>query len=64
MLVLGESPSLHSVSPEGPLTYENDEGRLMNLSARNQLKGTVVEAKKGQTTAHVRINIGKGVIPK
>jgi molybdopterin-binding protein len=30
----------------------------MNLSARNQLKGTVFEVKKGQTTAHVRINVG------
>jgi molybdopterin-binding protein len=30
----------------------------MKLSARNVLKGKVVEVKKGQTTAHVRINIG------
>jgi len=30
----------------------------MKLSARNQLKGKVVEVKKGATTAHVRINIG------
>ena len=34
----------------------------MNLSARNQLKGTVVEAKKGQTTALVRINIGDATL--
>lgn len=34
----------------------------MKLSARNQLKGKVVEVKKGQTTAHVRIDIGDGVI--
>ncbi len=34
----------------------------MRLSARNQLKGTVVEVTKGQTTAHVRIDIGGGVI--
>ena len=34
----------------------------MKLSARNQLKGTVVEVFKGQTTAHVRIDIGDGVI--
>ena len=33
----------------------------MNLSARNQLKGRVVEVRKGQTTAHVRIDIGNGV---
>ena len=30
----------------------------MKLSARNQLKGTIVEVKKGATTAHVRIDIG------
>jgi len=34
----------------------------MKISARNQLKGTVVEVTKGQTTAHVRIDIGGGVI--
>ena len=33
----------------------------MKLSARNQLSGTVVAVTKGQTTAHVRIDIG-GVI--
>lgn len=35
---------------------------MRKLSARNQLKGKVVEVKKGQTTAHVRIDIGGGVI--
>jgi len=34
----------------------------MKLSARNQLKGKIVAVKKGQTTAHVRIDIGHGVI--
>ena len=32
----------------------------MRLSARNMLKGTIVEVKKGQTTSHVRIDIGGG----
>lgn len=32
----------------------------MKLSARNQLGGEVVEVHKGQTTAHVRIDIGGG----
>jgi len=32
----------------------------MRLSARNQLKGTIVDVKKGQTTAHVRIDLGNG----
>jgi molybdopterin-binding protein len=34
----------------------------MKLSARNQLKGRIVELHKGQTTAHVRIDIGGGVV--
>jgi molybdopterin-binding protein len=34
----------------------------MKLSARNQLKGKVVEVHKGQTTAHVRIDVGNGAI--
>jgi molybdopterin-binding protein len=34
----------------------------MKLSARNQLKGTVVSVQKGQTTGHVRIDIGQGVV--
>ena len=33
----------------------------MNLSARNQLKGKLVEVKKGTTTAHVLIDIGNGI---
>jgi molybdopterin-binding protein len=34
----------------------------MKLSARNQIAGKVVEVRKGQTTAHVRIDIGNGVV--
>ena len=34
----------------------------MKISARNQIKGKVVAVEKGQTTSHVRIDIGGGVI--
>jgi molybdopterin-binding protein len=34
----------------------------MKISARNQLKGTVIDVVKGATTSHVRIDIGGGVI--
>jgi molybdopterin-binding protein len=35
---------------------------MMKLSARNQLKGKIVEVTKGATTSHVRIDIGQGVV--
>jgi molybdopterin-binding protein len=34
----------------------------MKLSARNKLKGKIVEVKKGATTSHVRIDIGGDTI--
>jgi len=34
----------------------------MKLSARNVLKGKVIEVKKGTTTAHVRIQLAGGPI--
>jgi molybdopterin-binding protein len=33
----------------------------MRLSARNQLKGKIIDVMKGATTSHVRIDIGNGV---
>ena len=34
----------------------------MKLSARNQIKGRILDVKKGQTTAHVRIDVGGSII--
>jgi molybdopterin-binding protein len=34
----------------------------MKLSARNQLKGKIIDVVKGATTSHVRVDIGGGVI--
>ena len=34
----------------------------MKLSARNVLKGTIVDVVKGQTTAHVRLDIGGAIV--
>ena len=53
----------NSVGGEGrdalmPQTRESD----MKLSARNQIEGKIVSVKKGATTSHVKIDIGKGVI--
>lgn len=35
---------------------------MRKISARNQLAGRVVEVHKGQTTAHVKIDIGSGLV--
>jgi molybdopterin-binding protein len=34
----------------------------MKISARNQLRGTIVDVMKGTTTSHIRIDIGGGVV--
>jgi molybdopterin-binding protein len=34
----------------------------MKISARNILKGTIVDVVKGATTAHVRIDVGGTVV--
>ena len=34
----------------------------MKISARNQLKGTIVDVVQGTTTSHIRIDIGGGVV--
>lgn len=34
----------------------------MRISARNQLKGTIVEIQKGATTAHVKIDVGGTIV--
>jgi molybdopterin-binding protein len=42
---------------------ETDKGGItMNISARNALKGKIVDVKKGTTTAHVRIDIGGQIV--
>jgi molybdopterin-binding protein len=34
----------------------------MRISARNVLKGKIVEVTKGSTTAHVRIDVGGTIV--
>jgi molybdopterin-binding protein len=42
-------------------SFENEGGK-MKISARNQLKGKILEVKKGTTTAHVRVEIAPGKV--
>jgi molybdopterin-binding protein len=51
--------SMRTVAMRGMNTLKD---QIMRISARNQLKGTVVEVKKGATTSHVRVDIGNGQI--
>jgi molybdopterin-binding protein len=39
-----------------------DGAAAMKISARNQIKGKVVDIVKGATTSHVRIDIGGAVV--
>ena len=34
----------------------------MRISARNQIKGKIIDVTKGATTAHVRVDLGGGQI--
>lgn len=34
----------------------------MRISARNRLRGKIVEVTKGQTTAHVRIDVNGAIV--
>jgi molybdopterin-binding protein len=49
---------MRTVTARGMNTMK--EPAIMRISARNQIKGTVLEVKKGATTSHVRVDIGGG----
>ncbi len=36
--------------------------KLMRISARNQIKGTILDVTKGATTSHVRVDIGGQIV--
>jgi molybdopterin-binding protein len=38
------------------------EAQPVKISARNRLKGKIAAVKKGQTTAHVRIDVGGTIV--
>jgi molybdopterin-binding protein len=46
--------------PAGPMRIAR--GPNMKLSARNILPGKIVDVVRGQTTAHVRIEIAPGMV--
>jgi molybdopterin-binding protein len=38
------------------------KGVIMKISARNQLKGTIVSVEKGAVTSYVKIDVGGNII--
>jgi molybdopterin-binding protein len=48
----------------GNIHPANQNGEnTVKISARNRLKGKIVDVKLGATTAHVRIDVGGSIIP-
>jgi molybdopterin-binding protein len=45
-----------------PDLLTTDEAATFPRAALDQLKGKILEVKKGATTSHVRIDIGNGIV--
>jgi molybdopterin-binding protein len=46
----------------GAISALQHQERSMRISARNQIKGKILEVTKGATTSHIRVDIGGGQI--
>jgi molybdopterin-binding protein len=42
--------------------YSREEVATVRISARNHIRGVVVEVKKGETTSHVSVDIGGNIV--
>jgi molybdopterin-binding protein len=50
------------VAPRGLAAHFSYCRTVMKISARNKIKGKILEVKKGATTAHVRLEVAPGQI--
>jgi molybdopterin-binding protein len=55
-------PNRRAICHECSKGFLGQTGDDMNISARNVLKGKIVDITKGATTAHVKIDIGGGAV--
>jgi molybdopterin-binding protein len=64
MTVRGDfgGPPLAATDVQAAICQNTNRRTAVKISARNQLKGTIVDVVKGATTSHIRIDIGGGVI--
>jgi molybdopterin-binding protein len=64
MTVRGDfgGPPLAATDVQAAICQNTNRRTAVNISARNQLKGTIVDVVKGATTSHIRIDIGGGVV--
>lgn len=54
----GHTTCMVAVSPNPDFM----ERTYMRISARNQIKGTILDVTKGATTSHIRLDIGGGQV--
>jgi molybdopterin-binding protein len=57
-----QTSTLSSQHSHGLSRAENYLESTMKLSARNQIKGKILDVRKGATTAHVRVEIAPGQV--
>lgn len=55
-------PSPKCIQPGRAVVVRPPRSKVMKISARNQIKGKILDVKKGATTAHIRLEIGPGQI--
>jgi len=62
MIFSAKSPMRPSKSAQRRYLLSHHRRNRMKISARNRLKGKIVEVILGATTAHVRIDVGGSII--
>jgi molybdopterin-binding protein len=59
---MGPGFALRHFVPHCVWSTRHEQEGTMKLSARNRIKGRIIDVKMGATTAHVKIDIGGGQV--